>query len=56
MKIAFTYSKGRPEGWATRAFEGKAVGGSLAGVESRDAGRKQLKGIKGRQRVFEVVW
>ena len=32
------------------------VGGSLAGVEFRDAGRKQLKGIKGRQRVFEVVW
>jgi len=34
----------------------RAVGGSLAGVEFRDAGRKQLKGIKGRQRVFEVVW
>jgi len=32
------------------------VGGSLAGVEFRDFGRKQLKGIKGRQRVFEVVW
>jgi class 3 adenylate cyclase len=30
--------------------------GSLAGVEFRDAGRKQLKGIKGRQRVYEVVW
>jgi len=29
--------------------------GSLAGVEFRDAGRKQLKGI-GRQRVYEVVW
>jgi class 3 adenylate cyclase len=34
----------------------RAVGGSLAGVEFRDAGRKQLKGIKGRQRVYEVVW
>jgi class 3 adenylate cyclase len=34
----------------------RAVGGSLAGVEFRDAGRKQLKGIKGRQRVHEVVW
>jgi len=34
----------------------RTVGGSLAGVEFRDAGRKQLKGIKGRQRVFEVVW
>jgi class 3 adenylate cyclase len=34
----------------------RAVGGSLAGVEFHDAGRKQLKGIKGRQRVFEVGW
>ena len=34
----------------------RTVGGSLAGVEFRDAGRKQLKGIKGRQRVYEVVW
>jgi class 3 adenylate cyclase len=34
----------------------RAVGGSLAGVEFRDAGRKQLKGIPGRQRVYEVVW
>ena len=34
----------------------RTVGGSLAGVEFRDAGRKHLKGIKGRQRVFEVVW
>jgi len=34
----------------------RSVGGSLAGVEFRDAGRKQLKGIKGRQRVYEVVW
>ena len=34
----------------------RAVGGSLAGVEFSDAGRKQLKGIKGRQRVYEVVW
>jgi hypothetical protein len=25
-------------------------------VEFHDAGRKQLKGIKGRQRLFEVVW
>jgi class 3 adenylate cyclase len=33
-----------------------AVAGSLAGVEFRDAGRKQLKGIPARQRVFEVVW
>jgi class 3 adenylate cyclase/tetratricopeptide (TPR) repeat protein len=32
------------------------IGGSLAGVEFRDAGRKQLKGIPGRQRVFEVRW
>jgi predicted ATPase/class 3 adenylate cyclase len=34
----------------------RAVGGSLAEVEFRDAGRKQLKGIPGRQRVYEVVW
>jgi len=34
----------------------RTVGGSLAGVEFCDAGRKQLKGIKGRQRVYEVVW
>jgi class 3 adenylate cyclase len=34
----------------------RTVGGSLAGVEFRDAGRKQLKGIKGRQRVYEVRW
>ena len=34
----------------------RTVGGSLAGVEFHDAGRKQLKGIKGRQRVYEVVW
>jgi len=34
----------------------RTVGGSLAGVEFRDAGRKQLKGIPGRQRVYEVVW
>jgi len=34
----------------------RTVGGSLAGVEFREAGRKQLKGIKGRQRVFEVGW
>jgi class 3 adenylate cyclase len=34
----------------------RTVGGSLAGVQFRDAGRKQLKGIKGRQRVYEVLW
>jgi len=34
----------------------RTVVGSLAGVEFRDAGRRQLKGIKGRQRLFEVVW
>jgi len=34
----------------------RTVGGSLAGVDFRDAGRKQLKGIKSRQRVYEVVW
>jgi adenylate cyclase len=34
----------------------RTVGGSLAGVEFHDAGRKQLKGIKSRQRVYEVVW
>jgi len=34
----------------------RTVGGSLAGVEFRDVGRKQIKGIKGRQRVYEVVW
>ena len=28
MKIAFCYTKGRPENWAKRAFEGKALGGS----------------------------
>jgi hypothetical protein len=26
------------------------------GVEFRDAGRRQVKGIKGRQRLYEVVW
>jgi class 3 adenylate cyclase len=25
-------------------------------VEFRDAGRRQLKGIPGRQRLYEVVW
>ena len=34
----------------------RTVVGSLAGVEFRDAGRRQLKGIKGRQRLYEVVW
>lgn len=33
----------------------RTVGGSSAGVEFRDAGPKQLKGI-GRQRVYEVAW
>jgi len=30
--------------------------GSMAEVEFRDAGRRQLKGIPGRQRLYEVVW
>jgi class 3 adenylate cyclase len=30
--------------------------GSLADIELRDAGRKQLKGLPGRQRVYEAVW
>jgi class 3 adenylate cyclase len=30
--------------------------GSVSGVEFRDAGRKQLKGLPGRQRVYEAVW
>jgi len=34
----------------------RTVVGSLAGVEFRDAGRRQLKGIKGRQRRCEVLW
>jgi class 3 adenylate cyclase len=33
----------------------RTVGDSLAGVEFRDADRRQLKGIKGRQRLYEVV-
>jgi class 3 adenylate cyclase len=32
------------------------LAGSLAGVEFSDAGRKQLKGIAGRKRVYEVRW
>jgi hypothetical protein len=32
------------------------LAGSLAGVEFCDAGRKQLKGIPGRQGVYEVRW
>jgi len=28
MRIAFVYDKGRPPGWARRAFEGAALGGS----------------------------
>ncbi len=34
----------------------RTVVGSLAGVEFRDAGRRQLKGIKGRQRLYDVMW
>jgi class 3 adenylate cyclase len=30
--------------------------GSQIGVELRDAGRRQLKGLPGRQRLFQVVW
>jgi class 3 adenylate cyclase len=32
------------------------LAGSVAEVEFRDAGRRQLKGIPGRQRLYEVVW
>lgn len=32
------------------------LAGSVAGVEFRDAGRRQLKGIPGRQRLYEVAW
>jgi hypothetical protein len=28
---------------------------TMAGAEFRDAGRRQVKGTKGRQRLFEVV-
>ena len=34
----------------------RAGGDTLARGWLCDAGRKQLKGIPGRQRVFEVVW
>jgi len=30
--------------------------GSVAEVAFRDAGRRQLKGIPGRLRLYEVVW
>jgi len=30
--------------------------GSMAGVEFREAGRRQLKGIPGRHRLYEVAW
>jgi len=32
------------------------LAGSVAEVEFRDAGRRQLKGIPDRQRLYEVVW
>jgi class 3 adenylate cyclase len=32
------------------------LAGSVAEVEFRDAGRRQLKGIPGRQRLYEVAW
>ena len=32
------------------------LAGSMAEVAFRDAGRRQLKGIPGRQRLYEVVW
>jgi class 3 adenylate cyclase len=32
------------------------IAGSMAEVAFRDAGRRQLKGIPGRQRLYEVVW
>jgi len=32
------------------------LAGSLGGVEFKDAGRRQLKGIPGRQRLYEVAW
>jgi len=32
------------------------LAGSMAEVSFRDAGRRQLKGIPGRQRLYEVVW
>jgi class 3 adenylate cyclase len=32
------------------------LAGSVAEVAFRDAGRRQLKGIPGRQRLYEVVW
>jgi adenylate cyclase len=34
----------------------RALAGSVAGVEFRDAGRRRLKGIPGMQRVYEVTW
>jgi class 3 adenylate cyclase len=32
------------------------LAGSMAEVSFRDAGRRQLKGIPGRQRLYEVAW
>jgi len=32
------------------------LAGSVAGVEFRGAGRRQLKGIPGRQQLYEVAW
>jgi adenylate cyclase len=32
------------------------LAGSVAGVEFRDVGRRQLKGVPGRQRLYEVAW
>jgi class 3 adenylate cyclase len=32
------------------------LAGSVADVEFKDAGRRQLKGIPGRQRLYEVAW
>jgi len=32
------------------------LAGSVADVEFKEAGRRQLKGIPGRQRLYEVAW
>ena len=34
----------------------RELAGSVAEVAFKDAGRRQLKGIPGRQRLYEVVW
>jgi class 3 adenylate cyclase len=34
----------------------KDLVGSMTGAELRDAGRRQLKGLPGRQRVYQVIW